>query len=66
MSTTKEAKKIQLKIDAKLVENQKVYNVEAYILDEDGCVVPTANSEITFSVVGGIVLSIGNGKPDSH
>ena len=66
VSTTKEAKKIQLKIDDKLVENQKVYNVEAHILDEDGCVVPTADNEITFSVVGGIVLGIDNGKSDSH
>ena len=32
---------------------------------EDGCVVPTADNEITFSVVGGIVLGIGNGKSDS-
>jgi len=32
---------------------------------ENGCVVPTADNEITFSVVGGIVLGIDNGKSDS-
>ena len=27
---------------------------------------PTADNEITFSVVGGIVLGVDNGKSDSH
>jgi len=40
--------------------------MEACILYEDGHVVPTADNEITFSVVDGIVLDIGNGKSDSH
>ncbi len=40
--------------------------MEACILYEDGYVVPTVNNEITFSVVDGIVLGIGNGKSDSH
>ena len=40
--------------------------MEAYILDEDGCVMPTADNEITFSVVGGMVLGVGNGKSDSY
>ena len=33
---------------------------------ENGCIVPAADNETAFSVVGGIVMGIDNGKSDSH
>ncbi|MFD0616126.1 beta-galactosidase GalA [Paenibacillus sp. GCM10027629] len=41
--------------------------IRAYVVDEHGRVVPTADHEISFTVEGkGKILGVGNGNPSSH
>ena len=54
----------RLKIRA---DNEDVAMVTIAVLDAQGCIVPTADNEVTFSVSKNArIIGVGNGNPSSH
>lgn len=43
-----------------------VITVTAYVVDKRGVVVPHADNLIEFSSMGGTIIGVGNGNPNSH
>jgi beta-galactosidase len=69
IATTGEAAAIRLTTDRETISTGRsgIAHVSAEILDSQGRVVPTANNEITFEVLGeGRLIGADSGDPESH
>lgn len=67
--TTGPATKIFLQPDRRriLADREDISVIEIHVLDSQGRLVPVADNEIAFQVVGpGRIIGVGNGNPSSH
>jgi beta-galactosidase len=69
MQTTGSPAKLALTVDRPHISRgpSDVAHVTVQVTDAEDRVVPTANDEITFALLGaGRILGVDNGRPDSH
>lgn len=67
--TRDEARVIKLKTDRESInaDGEDVSVITAWVEDSKGRLVPNAENEITFSIIGpGKIIGVGNGNPSSH
>jgi beta-galactosidase len=66
--TTGEPAAIVLRPDRQAIsaDGEDLSVIEVRVVDSAGRIVPAADNEITFTVVGGKLIGVGNGNPSSH
>ena len=63
--TSGPARAVQLTIDRRMAKAGEVVIANAVLVDERGRPMPTADNPLRFSAIGGAVIGVGNGNPNS-
>jgi beta-galactosidase len=63
--TSGPAHRVQLTVDRRMAANGAVIIANALVIDARGRPVPTAENLLRFAAIGGKVIGVGNGNPNS-